>query len=73
MALHITGIPRVFRFKQNNDTITLQDPDSNYSPEEVMSLYAHQYPELTTATVKGLGIQEDKARYEFVTTIGTKG
>ena len=31
------------------------------------------YPELTTATVQGPTIENDKAVYTFKTTIGTKG
>ena len=73
MALTVTGILRVFKFESNSETIELIDPNPDYSPEEVMSLYANQYPELTTSTVKGMVIVEDKAVYEFVTTIGTKG
>ena len=53
--------------------ITLPDPKPNDSPESVMSFYSNIYPELTTATVHGPTIKDDKAVYEFKTTIGTKG
>lgn len=43
------------------------------APEIVMSYYSNMYPELTTASVHGPEIKEDKAVYEFKTTIGTKG
>ena len=43
------------------------------SPEMVMSYYSNFYPELTTATVHGPVSKNDKAVYEFKTTIGTKG
>ena len=39
----------------------------------LMSYYSNFYPELTTATVHGPVIKNDKAVYEFKTTIGTKG
>lgn len=39
----------------------------------LMGYYANLYPELTTATVHGPELKEDKAVYEFRTTIGTKG
>ncbi len=73
MALLVTEIPRVFKFQSDEDTIELIDPNPDYSPDEVMSLYAHQYPALTTSTVKGMEIIDDRAVYEFVTTVGTKG
>ncbi len=43
------------------------------SPEEVMAYYSNQHPELTTSNVFGPKIENDKAVYEFKTTIGTKG
>lgn len=49
------------------------DPNTSDSPEMVMNYYSNFYPELTTATVHGPVIKEDKAVYEFKTTIGTKG
>ena len=62
MALEIKGMTRSFTFKKGNGMVTLDDPNtSNF------------YPELTTATVHGPVIKEDKAVYEFKTTIGTKG
>mgnify|MGYP000019513957 FL=1 len=43
------------------------------SPAEVMDFYSMNYPELTTATVHGSEIEDDRAVYEFKTTIGVKG
>lgn len=73
MALQITGLERIFRFKNNGTEIKLNDPNPDSSPEQVMSLYSNQYPELTTATVHGPVVEDGKALYEFKTTIGTKG
>lgn len=73
MALQIKGMSRTFKFKKGTEYVTLQDPDPNLSPDMVMSYYSNFYPELTTATVHGPVIKEDKAVYEFKTTIGTKG
>lgn len=73
MALQIKGMSRTFKFKKGTEYVTLQDPDPNLSPDVVMSYYSNFYPELTTATVHGPVIKEDKAVYEFKTTIGTKG
>lgn len=73
MALQIKGLERSFIFKKGNTDVKLADPDTSMSPDEVMSFYANTYPELTTATVHGPEIKEDKAVYSFKTTIGTKG
>ena len=73
MALEIKGMTRSFTFKKGSGTITLDDPDPYESPEMVMGYYSNLYPELTTATVHGPSIRDDKAVYEFKTTIGTKG
>lgn len=73
MALTISGIERTFTFKKGSETITLADPNPSDSPDAVMNYYSNMYPELTTATVHGPVIKEDKSVYEFKTTIGTKG
>ena len=73
MALEIKGMTRSFTFKKGNGMVTLDDPNTSDSPEMVMNYYSNFYPELTTATVHGPVIKEDKAVYEFKTTIGTKG
>lgn len=73
MALVVNGIERSFTFKKGSETIKLSDPNPAESPEAVMSYYSNLYPELITATVHGPQIREDKAVYEFKTTIGTKG
>lgn len=69
MALEITGMTRSFTFKKGSGMVTLDDPNPSDSPEMVMNYYSNFYPELTTATV----LKDDKAVYEFKTTVGTKG
>lgn len=71
--LVVSGLDRVFRFKNNGTDVTLSDPDPERTPEQVMQLYANQYPALTTASVHGPTMEKDKAVYEFKTTMGTKG
>ena len=71
--LELKGMTRSFTFKKGNGMVTLDDPNTSDSPEMVMNYYSNFYPELTTATVHGPVIKEDKAVYEFKTTIGTKG
>lgn len=73
MALQIKGMSRTFKFKKGTEYVTLQDPDPNLSPDVVMSYYSNFYPELTTATVHGPVIRDDRTEYEFKTTIVTKG
>ena len=58
-------------FKYGNRT--LDDPNKNMTPDEVMAFYAGTYPELTTSNVHGPKIEGSKAVYEFKTTVGTKG
>ena len=73
MALDIKGLKRVFILKKGNGTRTLEDPDSRMSLSEVTDFYSINYPELTTATLHGPELEEDRAVYRFKTTIGTKG
>ena len=73
MALDNKGLKRVFILKKGNGTLTLEDPDSRMSLSEVTDFYSINYPELTTATLHGPELEEDRAVYRFKTTIGTKG
>lgn len=73
MALEIINLTRSFSFKKDGKTISLPDPNKEFSVDEVMSFYSSQHPELTTATVDGPKVNGDKAGYEFKTTVGTKG
>lgn len=73
MALDIKGLKRVFILKKGNGTLTLEDPDSRMSLSEVTDFYSINYPELTTATLHGPELEEDRAVYRFKTTIGMKG
>ena len=73
MALDIKGLKSVFILKKGNGSLTLEDPDSRMSLSEVTDFYSINYPELTTATLHGPELEEDRAVYRFKTTIGTKG
>lgn len=73
MALVINEMERSFVFRKGSQKIGLTDPNPEDTPEMVMNYYSNIYPELTTATVHGPDIEDDKAVYEFKTTIGTKG
>ena len=43
------------------------------SLSEVTDFYSMNYPELTTATLHGPELEEDRAVYRFKPTIGKKG
>ena len=47
----ITPAARIFTYSG----LTLPDPDSRLSPEDVKAAYATQYPELATAAINGPG------------------
>jgi PRTRC genetic system protein C len=66
-------LERVFLMEDKQQTITLSDPESTFSPEAVLNFYANTYPILTTATIKGPQIADDTIQYTFVSTMGTKG
>jgi PRTRC genetic system protein C len=53
--------------------MALPDPNPAMSADEVMDFYSGSYTELTTATVHGPEIENDRVVYHFKTTIGTKG
>ena len=72
MALEITGMTRSFTFKKGSGMVTLDDPNPSDSPEMVMNYYSNFYPELTTATVHGPVLKDDKAVYEFKTRRETR-
>jgi PRTRC genetic system protein C len=71
--LSVSSLERVFRFKNGSAEISLQDPNPVMQPAEVMDFYSNTYSELTTATVQGPEIENDRIVYQFKTTIGTKG
>ena len=73
MSLSVTTLERVFKFENGKEEVILPDPNSDMSPEEVMEFYSATYSELTTATVHGPKIKDDRIVYHFKTTIGTKG
>lgn len=73
MALVVTTLPRVFKFKKDGTTVNLPDPNPEMSVDEVIQFYSPQYPELTTATLDGPKTEDGKAVYSVKTTVGTKG
>jgi PRTRC genetic system protein C len=71
--LTTTTLDRVFLFKEKEQNITLTDPNPAFLPREVLNFYSTTYATLTTATIEGPEIENDRMVYRFVSTIGTKG
>lgn len=73
MALQVTNLKRSFIYKNGNKDVSLSDPNSEMSPEEVIKFYTAKHPELTNATISGPKVEGSKAVYTFKTIVGTKG
>lgn len=73
MAVQVSAPKRVFKFDKNGDTVTLPDPNPDFTAEEVLRFYSGQYPELTTAALTGPEIKDGKAVYSVEESVGTKG
>jgi len=68
-----TTMPRVFMFKENGQDLKLDDPNKNWTADQVLNHYTPLYPILANATVKKPVTRDDRVIIEFATTIGTKG
>lgn len=73
MPLEVTNQPREFKFKKDGTTVTLPDPNPDFTLEECMQFYSGQYPELTTATLDEPKVEKGKVIHNVRTTVGTKG
>jgi PRTRC genetic system protein C len=67
--IETTALSRSFTY----NGMKLPDPDPRMTPEEVKTLYSHQYPELATAAITGSEVSGEQLQYSFVRAIGTKG
>jgi PRTRC genetic system protein C len=65
------GHPLTRHFEFNG--VRLPDIDPKLSPEEIRTLYSHQYADIATASITGPEAIGDKLVYRFLTAIGTKG
>ncbi|HOG39996.1 MAG: hypothetical protein ILNGONEN_02475 [Syntrophorhabdaceae bacterium] len=63
------ALARTFRY----NTIILDDPDPDMTPEQVKEFYANIYPELTQANIEGPELAENGLNYKFNRSYGTKG
>ena len=67
MESHV--ISRYFEF----NGVRLPDINPKLTVEEIRAAYAHQFPDIATATITGPEAVEDKLRYSFSRAIGSKG
>lgn len=58
-------------FKYNG--ITLTDPSSDKTPDQVRKIYAYQYPELLNAVIEGPVTKGGVSTYTFTRAAGSKG
>ncbi|SEW16401.1 PRTRC system protein C [Chitinophaga arvensicola] len=71
----VSTLPRVFFYEpgRGDDPIELPDPNADMSIERVQSLFAVNYPEISTAKVRGPIFNSDKVEYHFTISLGQKG
>lgn len=69
MAISINTVKREFSY----NGMTLADPGTQFTPDQVRDMYTAQYPELTTAAVEGPEYKGENAVYKFVRAAGAKG
>lgn len=69
MALEVKALVREFSY----NGMTLLDPGSQFTPDQVRDMYTAQYPELTTAAVDGPQHKGDVVMFTFVRAAGAKG
>ncbi len=65
------GRPLSRHFELNG--VRLPDVDPKLSPEEIRTLYSHEFPDIATASITGPEAVGDKLVYRFTRAIGTKG
>lgn len=74
MALTVEKLKREFEFKNSNGkVIKLTDPSPQMRAEEVVKFYSGTYPELTTATISGPKLEDNRQIFTIKTQAGTKG
>jgi PRTRC genetic system protein C len=64
-------LKRVFEFSKKG--ITLPDPNPQYTIEQVRDFYSNVHPELVNCTIEGPKLTSTEQKYEFKTSVGTKG
>lgn len=67
--MEVKNLTRVFKY----NGITLSDPASDKTPDQVRLIYAFQYPELTNALIEGPVTKAGVSTYTFARAAGSKG
>lgn len=73
MPLEVKHLTRVFKFKKDGKDICVNDPNPEFTVEEVMKFYSGTYPELTNGFVEGPTVEKDQAVYSMTTKAGKLG
>ena len=69
----ITTLKRKFKFKNQGETITIDDPNPEMQPREVLDFLSSTYPQLTNAQIGKRSIEDNHIIISLETTVGTKG
>lgn len=69
MPVQIHALERSFSYNK----LDLPDPDPRLTPEQVRDVYAHSFPEITTAVIEGPDATGGTLHFKFTRAIGTKG
>lgn len=69
MAIQVQKVKRSFKY----NGMSLPDPGSEMTPDDVRDLYSATYAELATASVEGPETKGNQIIYEFRKAVGTKG
>ncbi len=68
------ALPRVFKLGLANETLTVDDPNPDLTPEEVKAHFAALYPQIASGVISPPEIEEDKLVYSISgKTVGVKG
>ncbi len=67
--MQVQKLTRVFKY----NGISLPDPATDMTPEEVRDLYSATYAELATASVEGPETKGNQLVFSFRKAVGTKG
>ena len=69
----VKSLIRTFEVKHNGEVITLDDPNPDFTIEEVQKFYSSVYPEIINSAFAEPEIKDDKITYKVSTVTGTKG
>jgi PRTRC genetic system protein C len=71
--MEITALKRVFKFTNDGSDLSLDDPNPEMTPEEVLDHYSNEYPKLSTAVVTPGVVKGETMEFEIKDNFGDKG